>query len=83
MLYTERQLEVMMKVFSAFGLMILAAALAVAQSSTAELRGLVTDETGAVVPGAKVEVRGNRGIARVSHGCDGAVYRPAVEAGVV
>ncbi len=45
-----------MKLFPVFGLMILTAALSFGQSSTAELRGLVTDETGAVVPGAKVEV---------------------------
>jgi hypothetical protein len=45
-----------MRIPTLVGMLISAAGLALGQSSTAEIRGLVSDESGAVVPGARVEV---------------------------
>src|SRR5215470_7481233 len=64
----------------AFILIFLAAAILPAQT-TAILRGTVTDDSGAVIPGAAVRITGNRIDKTVSTGIDGSYSIPGLPPG--
>jgi len=57
------------------------AALAYAQTPQPSLKGAITDPSGAVVPGAMIQIRGPKGEQRVRSGVNGEYAFPAIAAG--